>query len=391
MTQQDASQSPPDAAPWDGSQPDATNPWLDAGQADALLPDAPLADADSGDASVPGSPVYFDAPMPSSLQTDLTCHVPGIEALQPTVQASLRGSDVTVVLGVDPRFGGIGAQFRLIDNQHPNQGVDVLEPRSGAGAGWQTSFLVTDWPSGVGIIVFNQASGNAVGYQWGYASTLVSDGPNIYATSLVPLPSDHIHESAITTSPCDSNGYLFDDGALDIAGSLVQTDQGIAMAWRNRYRYRSRGDQSWPEWSAEQAFYLSRRIAREHDLRLYLVSGSTHQGPFAIYDPFAIPDATCTNSFCNTPAYDYAVLVWNIAGRDIGVALPDLRHGTSINLEQTTYCSDPSDDDCGNINFHSWLAHEGPVSYSSGQVRTYSQQYFVGTLEQLADLGFAVW
>jgi len=327
--------------------------------------------------------------MPDTVQADLSCHVPFSQAIESNVRVSLLGADFASMVGVDDNFAGIGAAFELRNNQHPNDWVNVMEPRSGAGAGWQTSFLVEDGNSE--IIVFNQAAGNAIGYQWGYGATILQDGQNIYSTTLNPLDSDHIHLTPIGHSPCEGSGYLFDDGAVDIAGSLVQTAHGNAVVWRNRYRYRSRVDQYWPSWLAEQAFYLSRPVARAAGLRLYLVRGATRHGPFAIYDPFTIPGAYCNNSHCTTGAYDYAVLVWNIMGLDIGVALPGLSRGTSINLEQTTYCGDPSDDSCGNINFHSWLANDGPVTYTAGQVRSLHQVYYVGTLPQLADLGFTIW
>lgn len=127
-------------------------------------------------------------------------------------------------------------------------------------------------------------------------------------------------------------------------------------------------------------------------LRLYLKRGQTQHGPLAPFDLFSIPGAACDSvngSHCNAGAYDYALFVWNILGLDIGIAIPNLL-AVSMNLETVTYCGVASDDACGNINFHAWL-DGGDGSYATGEIRTVGQVYYVGTLEQLADLGYATW
>ena len=331
--------------------------------------------------------------MPDLEATSLTCHVPWVEALESNTQVGMVGSRVTSVVGVDQRFGGIGAKFELLNNDSPGNYVNVLEARSGAGAGWQTSFLIEDWPGGVGILVFNQAAGNSTGYQWGFTNPCTDDGHNIIATGWNPAHSDHIHSIPGGHSPCESSGYLFDDVTMAVLGALVDTPHGATIVWKNMVRYRSRLAQAWKSWSAEQALYLSRSVARMGGLRMYLRRGATMHGPIAPHDSFSIPGALCeqlNGSHCNAGPYDYAVFVWNIFGRDIGVAIP-VGGPISMNLETVTYCADPGDDACGNLNFHAWLSTGGPASFTAGQVRTLSQTYYVGTIEQLADLGYATW
>lgn len=338
-------------------------------------------------------PAFVDPPIPAIESTTLTCDFPWAEALDSNVQVGVGGSDVTSVVGIDNRFGGVGAKFELLNNQSPGNWVNVLEARSGAGAGWQTSFLIEDWPGGAGIIVFNQAAGNSTGYQWGYGNGYSEDGQNIFATGWNPLYSDHIHGVPGAHSPCATSGYVFDDGAVAILGALVDTPHGSVVAWKNLYRYRSRVDQAWKSWSAEQAFYLSRGVARMGGLRLFLRRGTTMDGPFAPYDPYTIPGALCdqvNGSHCNAGPYDYVLFVWNVFGLDIGVAIP-VQGGISMNLETVTYCSDAGDDACGNINFHSWLPTGNQTSFATGEVRTLSQVYYVGTLPQLAELGYTAW
>ncbi len=381
-------------APDSGDAPDASFTAdaglnVDAGPArDGGKPDAgPKVDAG------PAEPVFFKPPMPTSFARTLTCGAAWNQALSSDVQVGMIGTNVTSVVGVDTKFGGVGAKFELLNQSSPGNYVNVIESRSGAGAGWQTSMLVKDAPGGVGTIVFNQAAGNSTPTQWGYANTYGTNGSNLYALGWNPVSSDHIHATSVVHSPCIPNGYVFDDGAVDILGSKVATPHGNALVWKNEYRYRSRVAQSWPSVSVEQALYLSRTVARNGNLRLYLRRGTVQHGPFKPFDAFSIPGAICnqTNgSHCNTLRYDYALFVWNIFGRDIGVAIPDLNQ-VSMNLETRTYCADAANDSCGNINFHSWVKNGGADTTTVGEVRAYSQRYYVGTLSQLADLGFTTW
>ena len=374
-----------------GTKPDGGSN-VDAGTKpdSGTKPDAgPKPDAGTG---IP-DPVFAKPPTPSYFASSLTCHAPWAQALSSDVQVGMIGSDVTSVVGVNQQFAGIGAKFQLLNNKSQGNWVDVLEPRSGAGAGWQTSMLVKDWPGGVGIIVFNQGAGNSTADQWGYANTFSENGQNIHSLGWNPVYSDHIHAVAGAHSPCIPNGYIFDDGAVNILGAKVATPHGTALVWKNQYRYKSRIQQQWPSVSVEQAFYLSRSVARMGNLRLYLRRGATKHGPFKPYDSFSIPSATCdqvNGSHCNTLAYDYAVLVWNIFGLDIGIAIPDL-NAVSMNLETRTYCGNAANDACGNLNFHSWVRNGGADSIAPGEIRTYSQLYYVGTLPQLADLGYSTW
>lgn len=332
--------------------------------------------------------------IPAAVSTDLRCNIPFSKPLTSTVKAGAIGGAVTSVVGIDAETAGIGATFELKNNASPHY-VNVLETRSGAGAAWQTSSLVWDNPGGVGIMVFNQSAGNSVGSQWAYTTKAVAKGAHDIETALfTPVYSDHIHEKPEGHSPCNNSGFLFDEMKQDIFGHKVPTPHGSAILWQNVVTYRSRVNQSWPRWTAEQAFYLSRSIARAGDLRVYLVRGKTVDGPIRPYKAgFTIPGATClggAGTFCNTLAYDFGVLVWNIHGLDVGVAIEPLSNGVSLNLEESVYCAKPADDSCGNINFHAWFPRTEPAKFAAGAVRTMHKNYFVGTLEQLAALGFSL-
>jgi hypothetical protein len=326
------------------------------------------------------------------VDTRLSCNLAFSYAPPATVNVGLIASQVTSVVGLSDSMGGVGVKLELVNNQYPNQYVNVVEPRSAAGAGWQTSYIIQDWPGGVGNIVFNQAAGNAVGSQWGYTNRYAFSGSVINAMDWNPLVSDHIHETGAAFSPCKGTGYLFDNGKVDVNGSLVNTSAGSVILWKNAYSFQSRMNQSWPSWSAEQALYLNKQVASMGNLRIYLKRGTTLVGPIRPVSRFSIPGATCVQnngSACNTGPYDYAVLVWNIFGLDVGIAIPNLSNGVSLNMEEVTYCANASDLTCGNISFHSWTSL-GSVNIPAGAVRTVSRNYYIGTLPQLAALGYTI-
>ncbi|NOK22017.1 hypothetical protein [Corallococcus carmarthensis] len=327
-----------------------------------------------------------------SLQTQLSCFQPFEWAPPATVNVGLIASQVTSVVGLSDSIGGVGVKLELVNNQYPTQYVNVVEDRSAAGAGWQTSYIIQDWPGGVGNIVFNQAAGNSTAGQWGYTNLYAFSGSTINALDWNPLVSDHLHEAGTSFSPCYSTGYVFDDGQSNITGALVNTAAGSVVRWTNAYSFRARVNQSWPQWSAEQALYLKKNVASMGDLRIYLRKGSTVHGPIRPVSRFTIPEATCVQnngSACNTVPYDYAVLVWNILGVDVGIAIPDLSDGVSLNMEETTYCSNANDLTCGNINFHAWKRLPS-ANILAGSVRTVARDYVIGTLPQLAALGYTI-
>ena len=331
--------------------------------------------------------------LPEEINDNLKCNISGSNRLSVNELAGIKGSDVTSVVGMSSEIAGIGSRFQLVNNDYPTSYVDILETRSGAGAAWQNSSLI--YTEDAGIIVNNQSAGNSVGYQWGFGNYLSSDGQSIQSKQWDPIWSDHIHDVPKSgTSPCLDTGYQFDVGKPDIFGYKVSTSYGDAIAWVYTYTYKSQVDQYWSNWAVEQALYLDRGVARDSNLRLYLVSNSSKQGPLYIYDTFSIPGAICeqyTNgSYCNAGAYDYAVLVWNVYGLDIGVAIPNLKYGTSVVLEKKPYCSDVNNDLCGNISFHTWAARENNFSFPKDSIKSVSTSYYVGTLDQLEDLGYSI-
>ncbi len=333
----------------------------------------------------------------------LTCKTDAWSALAATDFDFRQGTDVRVDVGIAREYGGVGVLLGL-------NGVNVLEPRSAAGGGWQTSNVIVDGSSAspTQYILFNQGAGNSRDYQWGYRNTY----SGLSALEFNPLWSDNVHPYSNTatsspTSPCaPANAYLFEHGKGQISMALGATQgHGNAVMLINQYTYQSQADQSWARWSSEQALYLSKSIAKSSNLRIYLKG---KEGWIEKVDPFNINiggkhgkrnvDANCkTNCGDNwvVPKLEYAMFVWNIRGLDVGVVVVGPDQGGSgfvgnINrVDNGFQCNDGSDQ-CGVIDWHTYLYDAANVSIPNGKVRTFGADYRVGTLQQLADWGYTI-
>ncbi|NJL09823.1 MAG: hypothetical protein HC908_05385 [Calothrix sp. SM1_7_51] len=340
-----------------------------------------------------------------SANNNLTCNYSGWAIPPVTDTTTVTGTDVGVRVGINRDFGGVGVQFDLINNLFPRNPLNILEARSAAGSGWQTSYLFIDQTRNR-FIVFNQGAGNAVSSQWGLKNTF-DNRSGLRATSWNPLYSDHIHPNrnwgvTIGTSPCQGNALSFDDGMLTISTNTVRTKRGTVVSLTNQYTLRPRVNQSWESWAIEQAFYLNKRVASEKNLRVYLRGyGKTWlEGPIRPSELYSIQNSlsgSCTSTKCDyqTKNLEYAVMVWNVMGRDIGVAIrpnntPSFYGHLNMVKSGIDGCSNPSDHNCGSIDWHTVLQNTPNFTAIANLQRKYAVTYYVGTLEQLADLGFTI-
>lgn len=341
-----------------------------------------------------------------ALNTELTCQAIGIWDAPPLGEAvqSVQGTDVTVKVGIAEQYGGIGVWFSLND-------VNILESRAATGAGWQSSSVIWEGPlaSPVRQILFNQAAGNSRAGQWGYSNTY----SGLTALNFNPIWSDNIHpdgdpDQNQQTSPCATpapNGYMFDHGRLQISMAAAATSgHGNAVMLTNEYTYQHQVAQSWSRWYAEQAFYLNKAVARSHDLRVYVTNADdTKQqiNPFTGLDPQQ-------RKFLwgkDFASIKYAVLVWNINGKDIGVAIDARRqpdqaqarpsfHGSLMRQDNDFSCrtgeDQATDDRCGVFEWHSYMQNFEPALFEAGKSTKVSTDYRVGTLAQLADWGYTI-
>ncbi len=298
---------------------------------------------------------------------DQTSQADGIAVPAATHTKTIEGSEVVVRLGITGDFGGVGVVFELA-RKHSDGSVgspvNILEARSAAGCGWQTSFLFQD-PGKQQTIVFNQAAGNSTPYQWGYHN----DYDELAAFHWNPIVSDHVGpfgtNQSIPTNPFDGSGYVVEDGRLHIGTNTVAVGSGSVVNITNQYTLRSRFDQLWPAWAAEQAFYLNKAVARSHNLRVFLrgASGGWSEGPIRPYDNYVIHNGTsnCNESGCSshTDTLSYALFVWELDGVDIAIAIDppsDPWYG-HLNMSRTTYGADPNSDENGSIDWHSVVAN----------------------------------
>jgi hypothetical protein len=346
------------------------------------------------------SPAKSAASAPSNQW--LTCNVHGFAVLPTTMSESWSGSSASVILGANQNFGGVLTTFRIANTSNGNS-IDVLDARSTAGAAMQTAFMMLDKNTNR-IIVSNQADGN-MAWQWGFRGVF----SQLVQQDWSPIFSDHYHLNAswsqtVNTSPCYHTGYRVDDGQLSITGEVVSTSAGNAARFINQYTLRPLMNQDWQWFVAEQAFYLNRPIARSNDLRIYL-SGAQQwsEGPIKPVDDYTVKHATggCANGRCNYHVswLNYALLVWNVGGEDIGIAVrrPDGKpFEAQLNLNKSVECQAAvRGDECGNIEWHSYIADSrfspsDPVNFEAGHPMPFAMAYYIGSLQQLSALRLGI-
>ena len=332
----------------------------------------------------------------------LTCNYP-LWAVPPvTDTATVPGARVSVRIGLSHDLGGVGVQFQIINNDTPNAPLNVLEVRSAAGSGWQTSCLLTDAARDQ-ITVFNQSAGNSGGAQWGYRTSYRRTAAGLEAAGWCPIWSDHFHPHrdfavGVSTSPYGPHpSCRYEDGRLRLLLGAVPTAQGRVVRITNEYAYRSRTAQKWRSWACEQAFYLNKSVARTADLRVYLCGrdDSWREGPIRPADDYAIQHGAgaCSGVGCHfhIDPLAYALLVWKVGRQDVGIAITrSTPFDAHLNMAKTGISCDDVSDACGSIDWHSVLTDTGPVNIPQGAERHYGMTYYVGTLPQLAGLGFTV-
>lgn len=324
----------------------------------------------------------------------LTCGTGHNTALPVTDAWSISGSNVSARVGVNRNFGGIGVELTLSGTSQISNGINVVESRSGAGAGWQTSYWGLDVPTNH-IYVMNQASGNSTNSQWGFHNGFA----NMAQTLWNVLPSDHYSpdgtfgDTSIGTSPCNNNATSFDYGKLAFELGRRSTSVGTAVSIKNQYALHAKIAQNFSRWGLEQALYLNSKVARDNNLRAYFVGkNGWKEGPISLWKDFSIShgSGSCESNKCDYGITDvaYAVLVWNINGVDVGVAIPSTK-GMIVSMGKTEYCTNSADITCGNIAIHNYLdLKESGFHANVGAERIYGVDYSVGTPAELRALGY---
>ena len=300
-------------------------------------------------------------------------------------------------LSLDANFGGIGTGIAFT-NPANNASANIIQTASGAGAAWQTSYFVHDTANDR-LIVFNQAAGNDVGYQWGYSNAVA----NLTETGWNPIWSDHYHPtfsktgfaSQVGTSPCLGTGYHFDDGRGSIIATPIETPYGNVTHVTNAYQLKSNTNQSWGFVGVDQSLYLNGVVAVQSNLQVILVGKSGWvEGPIRPAGKFSLIHAVggCTSSGCSYqtgPDVAYVVLNYNIGNTPYSIVILEPSTRAVIIQTSTPYCTAAADPaNCGAVQIHSFLTSNDPVAIATGQIRNYQMEYYVGTPTQLTSIGF---
>jgi hypothetical protein len=154
-------------------------------------------------------------------------------------------------------------------------------------------------------------------------------------------------------------------------GEPIYFDKALALASKARvYIYGAGWSEAITNWADDSAFY----------------SYTPNPGV-----------ASCSNTI--SPAVDracyfstdasYAVIVWNVYGEDIGMAMAGPLHNMAI-LSQSTSggCPDPSDPSCGSLMIGANMTYYNNYHIPQGYQRSVTQNWVIGHLNQLADLGY---
>lgn len=329
---------------------------------------------------------------------NLACGLPVFAPLGINRIGYFTSNDFHLKLGVDTNFGGIGTDISLINPDNQTE-INVVENRSGAGAAWQSSYMIQDIGQDQ-LIVFNQGAGNSAAMQWGYSNAV----KDLTQTGWMPMYADHANlnfsidgvsgRNALFT-PCKKTGYQFDEGRSSIVTNSIETPYGDVFHIVNTFQTHSLMNQWWKLRNFEQALYLNAQIAHDHNLRVYFHGKSGWNiGPFNIFNPFnTIHGSSICNGYrCSGNIdndLDYAYLVWDVGGKDIALVLRAKKNfGISWASEKgNPYCNNPDDFSCGSIDFHIWMREESNVSIKKDEITTSYGEYYVARPIQLKAIG----
>ncbi|RLD09757.1 MAG: hypothetical protein DRI44_07745, partial [Chlamydiae bacterium] len=283
------------------------------------------------------------------------------------------------------------------------------EANSAAGAAWQTSYIISAI-NNLDIYVFNQAAGNSTPFAWGYSNVFSAyPGKGIVAWDWNPICADHMHPNGDfgnSIALCPTGKYsaaTFLEGRPRIDLSKIPVSTGNVIKITHEYSYRALENQAWDIFALEQAFYIDRLVAKQSKLKAYLGIYNKVYEIFLGEPDLSVPteivyeaEIIKNKSYKIRKDLNYVVFVWNISGKDIGVAIdmpkkpPYEFGGAHLNIERTVYGRDPNNYSNGNISWHTWLFNRNGVitSFSKDDISSYSLDYYVGTPAQLNELGY---
>jgi len=354
----------------------------------------------------------------NSVSTVLTSHVSGLRPIPPTDVVVFKGSGAWARVGIQRKLGGVATTLDLINPNHPEAPLCLIDNRSAAGAAWQSSMGVIDAKTDR-LIHYNQACGNS-DQNWGYVSTYdISDTKGFIQKQWLPLFSnDYKHPASpaspttlTSPSPTHISNKIYPplrlgDGKFNIVPELVRVGFAGVLRLTNNYTIRSIGNQSWKEFDFDQCLYLRPAAVLQGNLRVYIAQkGAPVVGPIRLCGdlPVALKQRVRNvvgdneDWSISTHPLLYAVLVFNVAGLDIGIAVhqtnkqpfagflryrPHLFTGVMAEVGQSSHQ--------WHFSLRSEMDPSIKTTFRGGEVSTYSVQYDIAPLEQLAAEGFRI-
>jgi len=353
----------------------------------------------------------------NSVSTVLTCHISGIHPIPPTDVKMFKGSDVWVRVGINSKLGGVATTLDLINPSHPEAPLCLIDNRSAAGAAWQSCIGVVDARIDC-LVHYNQSCGNS-DQNWGYVSTYdISDVKGIIQKQWLPLFSnDYKHPAspgapAVETSPCPDHKsnkvyppMRFGDGRFSIVPELVKIGSAEILRLTDNYSIRPIANQSWKEFDFDQCLYLMPGAVGHGNLHVYLAQeGHPIVGPIRLWGdiPVALKKQVQKVSgnnedwFIGSHPLSYAVLVFNVAGRDIGIAIHQANKKSFsgfLRFRPHLFSGVMAEEGKSSHQWHFGLRsnnNEVGTMFRKGEISTYSVQYDIAPVEQLAAEGFQI-
>jgi hypothetical protein len=349
----------------------------------------------------------------------LTCFVRGVpDPIAPTDSVTFKGSDAWVTVGINRKLGGVAVKLSITNPEAPTQPLDLVEARSAGGAAWQTTVTVADAEK-QRIIHFNQAAGNSAA-NWGFeAAYNIDPATGLSQQEWLPLYSNDYRSGLgfdapdVATSPCPGSApagipkyepsLRFGDGKLNISPSLIAVGASKVLRLTDSYSIRSVEEKKWKWLEVEQALYMTVAAVRTGAMRVYvkprdgaMIGGIDPLGdpPESLKGRLRNVEGTSDDWFLSTLPASYAVLVFNVAGKDIGIAVhsSDNRAFTGfLRIRRHPFCRQ-NRDDCGNIQWHSYISSRFDPSVQSqthaGAIMSYAIDYDIAPVTELAAAGF---
>ena len=341
------------------------------------------------------------------LSTKLNCGIDGMAIPATTHTYGVNGSTVSTNVSVAGGLGGIPTELWLKNNFTGHQ-INIIEGRSAAGAAWNNSIMALDG-YGTHILLTNQSGGNSMN-QWGYEVAL-ENTRGFAQTDWTPQYLDHYHDGSsyadpvVPQSPCapETKDWAYYDAQWTLRNDVRSTRSGAKTShFDMQFAMRARQENWWRTFQFDQAMYIRRQVAREHDLRVILVGkdrawiktvNPVDAGP--VWSDRSLGAYGCNANApvpgcgMHTPDLDYAIFVFNVDGLQIGMAVhrPDDRP-FQIELAMESSITNFGE---GSVNFHNWLEdgfNPPSAHHLPGQIVSYMMSYEVGSLDELAQLGY---